>query len=137
MLPNTPEPIESLRARYPAALEHVYDQESVAYSGAVRPGECRANVFDFEDGLRLIISRKRDPWGDVWLHYSASFPSDCRIADEVRLLRLTSPLARVMAMWVESVPSRFADLSGDQRPVDRHWRSEIGIPHWLIREDRR
>jgi len=134
MLPNEPRPVAELKARYRAALAHTYDQRAVVEGGCIRPGEVRANVFDFDDGLRLIVSRERDATGRVWLHYSASFPGDCRIADEIRLLRLTMAMASVMAKWVGSIPARFAELSGDGRQADRHWRSEIGIPHWLILE---
>ena len=46
-----------LQARYPQALEFRYDSFAIV-NGAIRPGECAANVFDFEDGLRLIVNRE-------------------------------------------------------------------------------
>ena len=71
MLPFEPETEEELRARYLAAMTRVYDVTGFFEMPADRPGLHREHVFDFEDGLRLIISReKRDK--DVYLHWSAS-----------------------------------------------------------------
>lgn len=52
-LPFQPEPIGQLAARFNKALENVFDVELL---GNNRPGMHRENVFDFEDGLRMIIS---------------------------------------------------------------------------------
>lgn len=132
----TPEPLAALQARYPRALEFVYDQAAVVLGGAIRPGECAENVFDFEDGLRLIVSRQRGPGGKVWLHFSASFGgADCRLADEFRLLRRTTPLPQIFEQWRLSVPGRFALLSGDAREAAYLGRSANGVPHWVIEEE--
>lgn len=134
-IPNTPEPLATLQARYPRCLDHTYDQAAIRDRGGIRPGEVAANVFDFEsDGLRLIISRERSPDGIVTLHFSASFPGECRIADEFRLLKLTMPVERIMRKWIDSIPARFRELSGDQRPILFIGRSDVGIPHWVIEE---
>lgn len=131
---TAPEPLEALQARYPACLEFVYDQRAIVETGAVRPGEVAAQVFDFDDGLRLIVGRERDFAGAVWLHFSASFAAHCRIVDEFRLLKLTMPLAAIFERWRRGVPGRFAELSGDAREPTYLGRSYGGIPHWVIRE---
>ena len=69
------------------------------------------------------------------LHYSASFPGECRIADEVRLLATTRGMAWAIGRWIDSVPVRFRELSGDRREVVYLGRSAGGVPHWIIEED--
>ncbi len=130
-IPNTPEPLSSLQARYPHALEHLYDVSDIVARGGIRPGECATNVFDFEDGLRLIISRQLFPDNVEVLHVSASFPGECRIADEFRLLLLTMPLDKIMEKWQRSIPGRFRELSGDDRPLEFGGVTEHVIPHWF------
>lgn len=63
ILPFQPEPIDSLRARYQDALVEVFDGELIALGTIVKPGYHRRNVFDFDDTLRLIISRSVSPCG--------------------------------------------------------------------------
>lgn len=55
MLPFEPESLESMRARLPQALSVVYNYEIIE-AGGQRPGELRQQVFDFEDGVRCILS---------------------------------------------------------------------------------
>lgn len=52
-----PEAVPQLKARMPAALAYVYDERAVRYSAAIRPGEVRANCFDWPDGLRVVVAR--------------------------------------------------------------------------------
>lgn len=71
------ESIEQLKGRFDAALEDVYDRNSDP-----RPGEQRKHVFDFENGLRLIISfdKLHDGWS---LHISASCDKDSPLFSKV------------------------------------------------------
>lgn len=131
---NRPESLEALKARYGRALEHIYDQAAIEHGGAIRPGEVAANVFDFEDGLRLIVSRERMPDGDLVLHLSASFPKDCRLADEFRLLAVATPKQKILRMFLSSIPGRFAEMSGETRVPHYLGSSDRGIPHWVIPE---
>jgi hypothetical protein len=135
-VPTNPEPLPALRARYARALEHVYDVAGIRDRGLIRPGEVPANVFDFDDGLRLIISREKLLDGEVTLHVSASFPSECRIADEFRLLLPYQDRKRLLAKWRDSIPDRFAGLAGPETAARLHYlgSSEADIPHWIIPE---
>ena len=72
------------------------------------------------------------PEGDILLHFSASFPAECRMADEFRLLKLTTPHATIMEMWRREVLRSFAELSGDTRPCQLVGTSDRGIPHWVV-----
>lgn len=74
MLPFEPESTEELKARYDEALQEVFDPREVANDPDLSPGKKREHVFDFEDGVRLIVSvdqidKKVKP---RITHYSAS-----------------------------------------------------------------
>jgi hypothetical protein len=133
-VPADPQPLEALRARYPRALEFVYDQAAIARSEGIRPGEVTAQVFDFQDGLRLIVSRECRPDGKVVLHFSASFPKESRIADEFRLLLGFHPKEYVYRKWLRDVPRRFRELSGDDRTPRYLGVAGSLVPHWVIEE---
>ena len=51
-----PETIASMRARFHRAIEDSYDDEAVKLCLQTQPGRQRKHVFDFEDGIRLVIS---------------------------------------------------------------------------------
>jgi len=133
-VPTAPEPLDALRARYPRALEYVYHADKVR-AGGIGPGEVAANVFDFEDGLRLIVSRERLPDGRLVLHVRASFPARCRMADEFWRLALTMPKKRVLELWAADLPRRFRELSGDGRTLELIGWSGRLIPHLMITEE--
>jgi hypothetical protein len=68
-----PEPVGDLKSRLRAALGPVFDHEEVLLGTALRPGEIPAHVFDFECGVRLIVSRERTTGGRVFTHLSGSY----------------------------------------------------------------
>jgi hypothetical protein len=71
MLPFEPEIEETLKARYPEAIRDVVDIGKIGSNPEVRPGLSREHVFDFFDGLRLIVSRDKMDLTTV-VHISAS-----------------------------------------------------------------
>jgi len=71
-MPYAPEPVESARKRMPAALHDVYDPLEVEAGKQTRPGLLRKHVFDFEDGMRMIVSRETMD-GKLWIHASFSW----------------------------------------------------------------
>jgi len=71
MIPFEPELVETMRLRYKDAVEDVIDLQKVAQKQIKPPSQNRRHVFDFYDGLRLIISRDGDG-AKVFLHFSAS-----------------------------------------------------------------
>lgn len=134
-VPITTESLEDLQARYPRALEHVYNQKAIVEQGGIRPGEVAANVFDFPDGLRLIVSRELCALtGEIGLHFSASFGLGSRLADEILLLATGRGLNWAFRQWVSSVPERFRELSGDTREACFLGISAGNVPHWRIEE---
>ena len=70
-IPFEPEPAEVLKKRVGAALETVVDSIAAASGECLRPGQQRKHVFDFEDGLRVIVSKEKIDHGVV-LHTSCS-----------------------------------------------------------------
>jgi hypothetical protein len=60
-LPFQPEPMNALKVRYPEAVAEVFDNTNLTATriNPNRPGLQRKNVFDFENGARLVISRHR------------------------------------------------------------------------------
>jgi len=75
MLPFQPEPEIVLKARYEDAVRDLVDIRELEKKPEKRPGIHRKHVFDFYDGLRLIVSRDTDG-DDVFTHYSASMHPD-------------------------------------------------------------
>jgi hypothetical protein len=118
-LPFRAQAPEEHRARWPLALDRLFNLDLLR-PGDPRPGLCRANVFDFAGGLRLIASREALR-GRTALHVSASFP------ERELFGRPLSPDGRAdfEAAW-----RALEELSG------RHdWRLAgviDGIPHWMI-----
>ena len=127
-----PRPLPELQARYAAALEHVFDAQRIKTAGAIRPGECAANVFDFEDGLRLICSRERMPAGEIVLHVSASFRSDSSMAWRMRKQLRKLSRSELLEAWSDGIPARWQELAQDRRTLVFIGWSDRFIPHWHI-----
>src|SRR5688572_5764718 len=70
-LPNNPQSFDVLKERFKDAVKKSYDVEKIAENPKERPGQKGEHVFDFEDGIRLIISRDRFKEKEV-LHFSGS-----------------------------------------------------------------
>ena len=71
MIPFEPETEEALANRYPEAIAEAINVEDIKAGKRETPGKERRHVFDFYDGLRLIISRETN--GEVeFVHFSAS-----------------------------------------------------------------
>ncbi len=85
MVPIRPEHIDSLQARFAQALTPVYDArkllEEMRRDPSSRPGMKQKHVFDFEIGVRVIVSMEQDtrPQADMldpYLHASFSIFSE-------------------------------------------------------------
>lgn len=124
MLPFKPQPIDTLKARYPAALRKVFDCTKGV--PRPRPGELYSLVFDCEDGIRLIISRDRETESDVFLHVSASFVEGYPLWDALK-----GSGEAGQKRFIEMVEERFRVISGDDEPLDFHGFSAGKlVPHW-------
>lgn len=71
-LPYEPQSIEQLKSRFSKCLEKVWDKD-IDDLDKERPGLLRDYVFDFENGLRLIISKDNyKELGGLHIHISCS-----------------------------------------------------------------
>lgn len=122
-LPFTPESIESAATRYWLAVKDVVDVRDVINSGgAGSPGKNRKHVFDFEDGLRMIVSRDRLSSDKVILHVSGSMrDGDGGVVCEPNLNKLQSV-----------VQCRLSALSGSVVDLELIHMSGGFIPHWMV-----
>ena len=128
MLPFKPQAIEVLRSRYPAALRKVFDCTKGV--PRPRPGELYSQVFDCDDGIRLIISRDRETESDVYLHLSASFVEGYPLWGELKGSGVAG-----QENFIKMVEDRFAEISGDKQPLDFHgFSSGKLVPHWRRKE---
>lgn len=102
MLPFTPEPPETLCARFPHALATVYDPQLVLAGDQTAPGLNRLHVFDFTNGIRMMASVEvhRQPQERFFLHFSfgvgqpqvCPLYNDRTLRDEaVRILKAFTP----------------------------------------------
>lgn len=72
-LPFAKETMQQLKDRFNKALEKVWDVDAIAIDPEKidRPAQHREHVFDFEDGIRLIISKDKTD-GNLFIHISGS-----------------------------------------------------------------
>lgn len=121
-LPFQPETTAQAAARIGAALEPLIDGESVQIGAQSRPGLFRRHVFDFEDGLRLIISRD-DLGSGPQLHVTASIQPQTRLWKRCYAELMTGEHANRIAA------ARFEVISGMTMPPFKQL-SAGGIPHF-------
>ena len=126
MIPFEPEPSFSLAKRYPEAVERIYELHEMW--GQDRPGMKRKHIFDFEDGLRLIISRERHDSNEVLLHWSASIDED----------HLQRPPFQDVPDFMKFVMEHMTSLWEESGYVQGHVRvqsSEEGVIHFFMLDD--
>lgn len=117
ILPFIAEPLESLKARFPKALEKVW---RVTLPMHDRAGLHREHLFDFESGLRLLISRDNTMDTDSpHIHVSASWetdePNNIRLANQLVVNAYRSIGGKGILHFVGISPG--------------------GIPHWYVEDE--
>lgn len=129
MIQRIPRTLADHQQRYPAALRTVFDTEAIQYSGAKRPGECCENVFDFADGLRLIISRDKMPDGEILVHVSASAQHGSEMYKSIKSGEMTP------SMFCSEIARRHALISCKQSGLELMGFSDgKGVPHFRVVE---
>jgi hypothetical protein len=121
-LPQEPESLEKMKARFPAALAEFVDVEEVGRNPAKAPGKNRKHVFDFADGMRLVVStdiiEKK-----VLVHISVS--GDARYAKSIH---------NSQEEFDEDLWLRLAALLGHRPPSSvQHFLSNSGVFHLFFR----
>ena len=129
-LPHEPQTLAQLQARFPFALSRIHDTADVITKGIdFQLGQKRQHVFDCEDGLRLIMSREREPRGRVFIHLSASWDPTCVF------YRKIEQYAATLTDALQLIEQRYREITGDQRPLRFLGMTfPRGIPHFSIEE---
>jgi hypothetical protein len=129
-LPHEPQSLKQLQARFFFALSITYDTTDVISKNInFGIGQNRQHVFDCEDGLRIILSREREPRGLVFIHVSASWDPTCGF------YRAIQQHAATLGDALKLVETRYREISGDSRAM-RFLGITVprGIPHFAIEE---
>lgn len=130
---HQPESIETARARYHLALAQIYELEDQRnITPPHTPGNKPEHVFDFDDGIRLIVSREQMAGEDPVIHVSASFDPGRSF---YRLIRRTcSSIAEAQAMLRGACEARWREISGSAAPMQfLGFSPGKGVPHWWVR----
>jgi hypothetical protein len=78
MLPFKPETVEEMKNRFAPVLATLFSIEAIEQGKCKRPGEIRDFIFDFRDGMRLIVSREHLE-KTCHLHVSASMTPESKL----------------------------------------------------------
>ena len=129
-LPYEPESNESLRDRLPKAISKLWIMPAGATEEQIlkmdRPGQTRECVFDFECGLRLIIS-KDQLQGDSEppkIHISASAFSEETFKNIHTVPELTKYIQEYYELINDKGNLKFIGFSAGMVP---HWVAEIEL----------
>ena len=117
-LPFEPELTEFLRNRFLEATKNIYDSVDIERLKQERFSKDRKHVFDFQDGVRFVVSKER-VHGEIFLHINVSFPS----GDEIRGKEL-----------VEMVMRRVYEIRGKNVPGNILAFEASGRAHFLFPE---
>lgn len=121
-LPFIAEPIELLKARFPKCLARIWNPNEIN-AGGPRPGQFREYIFDFEEGLRLLISKTAFFPYDSSIHISASWEHDVPLNIET-IVELT-----------KQIEEKYHLLGGKGRLTFLGMSAHF-VPHWLVIEDK-
>lgn len=122
-LPFEPQPQPALQERFPQALGRVFDFRAGVPDEL--PSKLRAHVFDFEDGVRMMVSRDMEEEGKVYLHVSASVEPGMLYWG----LILSGAIGK--SEFLRRMEHRFAQLSGQSEKLEFCGFSPgKGVPHW-------
>jgi hypothetical protein len=126
MVQPNPQPLETLKDRFYDAIKRSFSVQKVIDKVEERPGSLPEHVFDFEEGIRIIISRDRYKEKEV-IHFSASllgnYITDTRIPPRLQI-----------AKFLGEATVLFAKLSGCKTSdvILIGFSDEKQIPHWVV-----
>ena len=145
-VPFKAQSLEQLRRRYASAIVTTRSVRRIQ-AGGKRPGQSPINVFDFEDGVRLIVNDELNdtqPKSSRYLHVTASLliddidrparPTDLqsrlfKAIDDIATNRIVGVAARDVLEAV--LLEHFRELSGDDRRVELR-RFTGAVFHWTF-----
>lgn len=119
MVPFKPQPLAELRQRFIAALKEKHNVSAIIRKEAKAPSGNPENVFDFEIGIRIIVSR--DYWQEKEvIHFSGSITDDYKGPTDIRILSI------IVSLFIEIS----GGLAGDIIYIGASDRKNI--PNWVI-----
>ena len=125
-VPFKPQWMKEHHDRYDEAIETIYDIESIEIGLADPPSGKPKHVFDFPDGLRLIVSKDQFPTHKKpVIHFSAS------VEPGYQLYRLIHRGKVGPNKFLRIVLERFRTLSLYKGDIIYTGFSDGGIPHWI------
>ena len=128
-----PEKSRDLRARFPQALT------PICREGGYLPDKDPKHIFDYEDGIRLIISQDECADGDgTFIHLSISVDPDSLVAERYAGMvesvgQSCAPVSPVMEQMIRDGVQRFSRLSGYCGDVHVVMVSARGVPHLAVK----
>lgn len=124
MLDIMPETFDQIKARFPFALEQPIEVSEVAQGKVLAASKRRTNVFDFDDGMRMVVSIDKSE-DSQFLHVSASGTEE--YAKGIRDEGLDG--------FVEDVILRLFGLIGKEQPGNAQvMLTEEGVLHLVYEE---
>lgn len=125
--------IGDMRDRFPKAIERLYRYTDDNFDVEDRPGTNPDCVFDFGDGIRVIVSRDAIRNEPEHIHVSGSF-FGLAISNRFRLVARRRGPDAAMGAFAKAVCDAFQAISGvlpDWKEAE--WSQQDGvptIPHW-------
>lgn len=123
--PHSPESVESLRARYRAAVARVWTVAELM-GGAWGDGFPPESLFDCLDGLRLTIAREDHGPDGVLIHCAASMAPRSRLHRSALSGRLSPRAFFLLAL------ERFRVISGTDPRAGVETEFSGTIPHFYV-----
>jgi len=129
MLPFEPQEMKTMMARYHEAVKETNDVELIAAGKAPVPSKDRKHVFDFPDGLRVIVSV--DKVGvDLRLHVSCS-GNDEYVKDSG--VEISKNLDLFFQEVKEKARNRISEMRGEPLPLrEEQFVLDHGVLHLLF-----
>jgi hypothetical protein len=127
MIEIKPEPLEELKKRAAKAFGRLWYANHMHLPDADRPGLHMENVFDFENGVRIIASRDINQ-GNEFLHFSAS------VTENYVTEALPMSPRLYLAKFLGECCGLIKELWGiDHRDLQLiEITPEKGVPHWIV-----
>lgn len=128
-LPLEPGTLDQHRDRFDALLERPIDIRKCKRGKVKCPGQLREHVFDWPEGLRVIISLEQFPDGIQNLHFSASAGRNSEFAQQIALLN-----PRLHAkIFVSHARTKIEAVTGFNIGPPRFITGR-GVFHWYLEE---
>ena len=127
MLPFEPQEMKDMVTRYHEAVATTNDIELIQAGKAPVPSKDRKHVFDFQDGMRIIVSVD-NLRSDVVLHVS------CSVREEfINGYKFAGSIDDLFAFLKKEVERRLAEMRGSAIPhLEETFISEHGVLHLMF-----